>query len=70
MTFGMAGCASPFTNDKGGDKSGTKDVVEMILLKDSNLPEMLSILERIDRHAKSTASWQCFSYALNYVCRE
>lgn len=30
MTFGMAGCASPFTNDKGGDKSGTEDVMGMM----------------------------------------
>ena len=30
MTFSMAGCASPFANDKGGDKSGTEDLAGMM----------------------------------------
>ena len=30
MTFSMAGCASPFSNNKGGDKSGTEDLAGMM----------------------------------------
>ena len=30
MTFSMAGCASPFANNKGGDKSGTEDLAGMM----------------------------------------
>ena len=30
MTFSMAGCASPFANDKGGDKSGAEDLAGMM----------------------------------------
>lgn len=65
MTFGMVGCASLFTNDKGGDKSGTEDVMGMILLKDSNLPEILSISERIGLHAKKHCCMAVLFYALN-----
>lgn len=30
MTFSMAGCTSPFANNKGGDKSGTEDLAGMM----------------------------------------
>lgn len=30
MTFSMAGCASPFANNKGGSKSGTEDIAGMM----------------------------------------
>ena len=30
MTFSMAGCTSPFANNKGGDKRGTEDLAGMM----------------------------------------